>query len=54
METSELLRAYLSLESEMLTSDKAGDETWADQLRNEMDEIWYKLSEADRGSLDKR
>jgi hypothetical protein len=47
------LRAYLALERAMVDLDDAGDPV-GDDLRDRMDEIWFKLSVEDRAALDAR
>ena len=47
------LRSYMELEKLMLAAE-AVDERAADALRDIMDEAWYRLSDADRRSLDAR
>jgi hypothetical protein len=50
---SKELRNYLDLEKIMLEAE-AVDERAADAVRDIMDEVWYRLSETDRRSLDAR
>lgn len=47
------LRAYLALERAMVDLDDAGDAV-GDDIRDQMDAIWLKLSAEDRAALDCR
>ena len=53
MALSSLLRLYLQLERQMLTLDAVGDAS-ADDVRDVMDPLWYRLSDQDRSQLDDR
>ena len=53
MALSSRLLAYLGLEREMIRLDDAADPL-ADEIRDELDKIWYRLDERDRAYLDRR
>ena len=49
-----VLRAYLDAEQRMLALDAAGREDEADDVRDQMDDLWDALSGDDHAMLDAR
>jgi hypothetical protein len=51
---TDLLKQYLELEKQMMQADDSGDEELAEKLRDQIDPIWYQLSDEDINFLNSR